>query len=271
MNIIADMNGFRMRTLVAAIALVVQASTVFASHNSARRYASLQADPVICKYFLLSTKPVQECLNLTQLQIKSLESAMQASPTSIAGIVEFRRSQEQVLEEAHSDEERSKLRQNGNERAHLLIHSNWEAILHNALSPAQEARLGQLLLQMKGPHAIVEDTNLTQQLHLTAGQIGTLRQIADTYSQLLSLLRHRYLGLQIQPVRKRSDGEISSEMSSIIQVTKEIEADQDAELLEVLDPERRRAWNSLCGSPLRIDWDAQTAADIPFGGSDPHQ
>jgi hypothetical protein len=97
-------NSF-MKMIYIFIIIIAQACCLFADDNSARRYASLQTDPVICKYFLLSTKQVQEALDLTQPQIKSLESAMLSSPTSIVAIAELRRSKKQLLEAAHSDEE----------------------------------------------------------------------------------------------------------------------------------------------------------------------
>jgi hypothetical protein len=246
------------------IFLIAHACAIYADDNSARRYASLQADPVICKYFLLSTKSVQEKLSISLLQIKSLESAMLASPTSIVAVVELRRSQKQLLEATQSDEERLKIRQAGNEKAHLLIRQNWVTVLQSTLSPIQGRGLDQLLLQMKGPHAILENTNLIQQLNLTTEQISQLNKISDSYSQILSLLGRRYLSLQINPIRKRSDDDVSAEMKSLVQIIKEVERDQDCELLLVLNAEQIRMWNSMCGSSVHIDWDAEHLTDIPF-------
>ncbi|MGA3285471.1 MAG: hypothetical protein ABSD57_13570 [Verrucomicrobiota bacterium] len=244
--------------------IIAQACCLLADDNSARRYASLSTDPVTCKYFLLSTKQVQAALDLTQPQIKSLESAMLSSPTSIVAIAELRRSQKQLLETAHSDEERANIRRAGNEKAHLLIHQNWEAVLQSTLSSNQTKRLDQLLLQMKGPHAILEDTNVIQQLTLTKEQTNQLNQISGSYNQLLSLLHHRYLGLQIQPERKRDRADVDSEIESLARVIKEIEKDQDSGLLAVLNTEQRHLWNSLCGTPVRIDWQPEYFASVPF-------
>ena len=253
-----------MRKIFLLVAIVAQTWHLFADDNSARRYASLQTNSVICKYFLLSTKPVQERLNLTQLQIKSLESAMLASPTSITAVVELRRSQKQLLETAHSDEERSKIRQAGNEKAHLLIHQNWATILQKTLPSTQERSLDQLLLQMKGPHALLEDTNAIQELNLSKEQISQLNDVSNSYGQFLSLLRQRFLRLQIQPTRDRDRADLDSEIESLVRVIKEVEKDQDAALLTVLTEEQRHSWKDLCGAPVRINWKTDYFSDTPF-------
>jgi hypothetical protein len=246
------------------IICVVQTCSVFADDNSARRYAALDRDAVTCKYFLLSKKQAQDSLKLTQQQIKLLESAMMSSPTNIATIVEFRRAQKQLLESAHSDEERTKIRRAGNEKAHLLIRQNWVEVLQSTLSSDQTRRLDELFLQMKGPHAILEDTNIIQELNLSKEQISRMDYDPNSDGQLLSLLRHRFLGLQIQTSRKRDPDDVESEMKSLARVIKEVEKDQDAGLLAVLSEEQRRSWNDLCGPPVSIDWKMDFFSDTPF-------
>ena len=60
-----------MKLIVVILAIIGQACCLLADDNSARRYASLRTDPVTCKYFLLSTKQVQERLQISRQQIKS--------------------------------------------------------------------------------------------------------------------------------------------------------------------------------------------------------
>jgi len=255
-----------MRIVSFLLVIVAQAWGLRADDNSARRYVCTQTDPILCKYFLLSTKQVQAHLKLTEVQIKSLESKMLGSTDSIPGIMELRRSREQKLKAALSDEERLQIRRAGNEKATSLIYEDWVAGLQSTLTPTQAISLNALLLQMKGPLVILEDTNLFQRLGLSKDQIGGLKDISEQYAQLLSLLRHRYLGLQINPIRRdRSEVDVNSEMRCLIREIKDVEMDQDSELLHELNPEQRRLWKGLCGPPVSIDWKEGWFTDVPFG------
>jgi len=147
----------------AVVLSVVIAARAFVSagdDGSARRYAIIETNEVVCKYFLLSMKEVQTRLNLTQAQIKSLESAMLAPPASNPGIAEVRRSQAQLLAAAATDEERSRIRRAGHEKASEITHLGWATTLQDTLSTTQRLALSELILQMTGPHAIVGNTEL---------------------------------------------------------------------------------------------------------------
>jgi hypothetical protein len=243
----------------------LQSWSMFADDNSARRYAALYYDATTCKYFLLSTKEVQGNLKLTQQQIKSLESAGSSSSlTNDPAIAEYRRSHKQLLAAAHSDEERAKIRREGNEKYSLLFEQNMKTTLQSTLSPPQTKRLDELFLQMKGPHVILEDTNVIQELNLSKEQISRMNYDPDSDGQFLSLSRHRFLGLQIQTSRKRDPDDVDSEIACLARVIKEVEKDQDAGLLAVLSEEQRRSWNNLCGAPVSIDWKADFFSDTPF-------
>lgn len=247
------------------IICVIQACSVFADDNSARRYAALDRDAVTCKYFLLSTKEVQGNLKLTQQQIKSLESAGSSSTlTNDPAIAEYRRSHKQLLAAAHSDEERAKIRREGNEKYSLLFEQHMETTLQSTLSPVQIDRLNDLFFQMKGPHAILEDTNVAQKLNLTKEQISRMNYDPDSDGQFLSLLHHRFLGLQIQTIRKRNPDDVDSEIGCVARVIKEVEKDRDVGLLAVLSAEQRRSWDNLCGAPVSIDWKVDYFSDAPF-------
>jgi hypothetical protein len=67
-----------------------------------------------------------------------------------------------------------------------------------------------------------------------------------------------------QSQRDRAD--VDSEIECLIRVIKEIEKDQDSGLLAALNTEQRRLWNSLCGTPVRIDWEPEYFASFPFQG-----
>ena len=250
---------------VSLIIGMIQTCCLFADDNSARRYAALDHDATTCKYFLLSTKEVQVNLKLTQQQIKSLESVwLSSSFTNDPAIAEYRLSHKQLLAAAHSDEERAKIRLEGNEKYSLLLNQYNEKILQCTLSSDQTKRLDELFLQMKGPRAILEDTNVAQELNLSKEQISQMNYDPDSDGQFLSLLRHRFLGLQIQTIRKRDSADVDSEIESVALVIKEVEKDQDVELLAVLREEQRRSWKNLCGAPVSIGWKVDYFSDFPF-------
>lgn len=243
----------------------LQSYSAFADDNSARRYATLNHDATTCKYFLFSTKEVQGDLKLTQQQIKSLESVwLSSSLTNDPAVVEYRRSHKQLLAAAQSDEERAKIRREGNESYSLLVNQYIKKILQSTLSSPQTKRLDEIFLQMKGPHAILEDTNVIQELNLSKKQISQMNYDPNSDGQLLSLLRHRFLDLQIQPTRNRDRADLDSEIQSLVRVIKEVEKDQDAGLLAVLNEEQLRSWNDLCGAPVSIDWKTDYFSDTPF-------
>lgn len=244
---------------------VILTCNVFADDNSARRYAALDHDATTCKYFLLSTKEVQGNLKLTQQQIKSLESVwLSSSLTNDPVIAEYRRSHKQLLAAAHSAEERAKIRREGNEKYSLLLEQYSETTLQSTLSSPQTKRLDELFLQMKGPHAILENTNVARELNLSKEQISQMNDDFNSDGQLLSLLRQRFLRLQIQPMRKRDRADLDSEMKNLVRVIKEVEKDQDDGLLAVLNEEQRRFWDNLCGAPVSINWKMDFFSDAPF-------
>jgi hypothetical protein len=242
----------------------LQVFNVWADDTSARRYAALTEPSIVDKYFLLSQKAVQENLGLSPSQITALKSAMLSPSTNQPAIAEFRRVHKQLLAAAHSREERAEIQREGNKQFSLLINQYLESSLQTALAPAQTNRLNELFFQMKGPHALLDNTNIAVKLNLTKAQMDELNFVTNSNGQFLFLLRARFLSLQIQPERKRESSDTASEMECVARVIKEVEKDQDAEFLAMLTGEQRRSWNDLCGPPVPIDWKIQYFSDVPF-------
>lgn len=258
-----------MRGALSVIFMVAQPLVLLADDGSARRYMCLPASTVTCKYYLLAASEVQNHLGLTEDQIKSFKSVMLGDFESLPGYSEFRRLRTEKLETASSDEERSDIRTNEGERLNALFESACLSVIQTNLSPNQAARLEALLIQMRGPSAILEDRNLSRRLDLSEAQVKRLSDIKDEYSRTLSPLCHRYLGLQINPARQdRSNADLNSEMKKIVAVIKEVQRDQDSELLRVLTKLQREHWNTLCGARLSISWKDEWFTDVPFAGRD---
>src|SRR5262245_58985063 len=102
--------------------LLASALRLMADDNSARRYAALETSSTIfCKYSLLATEEVRASLKLTADQIASLKSAMGESPAANPGVAELRRSQQEKLKAASTEEERARIRLTGNEKVMALV------------------------------------------------------------------------------------------------------------------------------------------------------
>ena len=140
----------------------------------------------------------------------------------------------------------------------------WAATLQRTLSSNQLHRLDQLLLQMRGPVIILEDTNLCLRLNFSNEQLEHLAQIDNSYSPALGLLRHRFVGLEMNPVRKRSASDVNAEMEDLTRVIKEMERDRDFEFFGVWDRLQRKLWGELVGQPLDIEWGPESFSDVPF-------
>lgn len=254
---------FGARELCAAVVLISML-TASADDLCARRYAGLDRDATTSKYSLLGIKAVQSNLKLSSKQLQLFEDIMRSSPTNIPAIVDLRNSKANLIAHASSEGERAGIRRSMNSKVDLLIHRHFEAALQNVLSPAQVARLNELFMQMEGPNVILCDTNLATRLNLTKDQMEQMNEVAARFSQILTSLRGRFLGLEIQTARKRSAEDVDSEIRCLTRVITEIEKDRDEELLGVLDEGQRRVWNDLCGSPLPIHWPTDSFAYDPF-------
>lgn len=253
-----------MKALFYILAIVVFGFSVLADDHLARRYAGLERGRVTSEYFLLATYSVQKDLKLEHRQIEMLKSAEELSPTNIPAIAEFRRNQKQLLQQVYSVNERSKILREGNDKISQLLQQYLEMQMRSVLSSSQSNRLEELFLQMRGIGVVLENTYLIKKLNITDEQLHAMTGITNDYRQMLSLLRQRFLRLQIQPMRHREETDWNSEIICLVRVITEIEKDEDSELLEVLNENQLRAWSESCGKPLSINWTIDYFSDTPF-------
>jgi hypothetical protein len=184
---------------------------------------------------------------------------------SIPGYPEFRREREERLKAVSSEEERSRIRRDEGEKLRSLFETACTAVLQTNLSFSQFASLNELVMQMRGPHAILEDTSVYQQFDLSEKQIKAMTDITNQYESVSSPLCHRYLALQINPVRQNRDAaDVTAEMKSILVVFKNVERDEDSELLRVLTRKQKALWDALCGPKINVAWRDEGFADTPF-------
>jgi hypothetical protein len=146
-----------------------------------------------------------------------------------------------------------------------LINQNLEAQISSLLTFSQSNRLEELFLQMRGISVILENTILIKKLNISDEQMHAITGITNDHHEILSLLRQRFIRLQVQPTRNREDGDWRSEIICLVRVIKEIEKDEDSEILDILNQKQLQTWNELCGEPLSIDWKVDYFSDVPFG------
>jgi hypothetical protein len=91
---------------------------------------------------------------------------------------------------------------------------------------------------------------------------------SESHHLLLQLLKQRYVALQMNVTRKRSELDVNSEGLSIIAIVKEIERDQDDEILLLLDDKQRELWNAMCGIPFPVSWPSESVSEFPFADND---
>jgi hypothetical protein len=254
-----------MKKLFYILAIVASGFNMLADDHLARRYAALDRDRVSSEYFLLAVPSVQANLKLDHGQIERFKSAIASPPTNIPAVAELHRRQNQQLQKVSSDKERSDILRKGNSQISQLINQNLEAQISSLLTFSQSNRLEELFLQMRGISVILENTILIKKLNISDEQMHAITGITNDHHEILSLLRQRFIRLQVQPTRNREDGDWRSEIICLVRVIKEIEKDEDSEILDILNQKQLQTWNELCGEPLSIDWKVDYFSDVPFG------
>jgi hypothetical protein len=241
-----------------------------ADETSARRYGMFNDDELVNKYFLLATPEVQGCLSLTTQQIKALKAVFSEPLDSVPGVREQRERVRATLNTTNVTEaEASRVRAENRKTIHGLFHDYASKELERVLTDAQKARLDELYRQMRGPRILLESKQESSRIGLKEEQRARMAQIIASYDPMLSLLRNRYMELQMNTVRRdRTRASVSQELASIECVMREIEKDEDSQLLATLDANQQSKWFGSIGAPLPINWEAEKIFEVPFSAGE---
>ena len=163
------------RLLAAMAMILLGAGCAPLSHDqSARRYADapFENDLTTSKFYLLDRHEVQRDLNLTTNQVAALAEAFNIPYEKIPGLGEW-----QARYQDLSPEE--KRRQKGQYmKDREGISSTWfESQIVGILNKKQRDRLDALLLQMKGPRAILIIPGMMGKLAVTPEQAAKIQRI----------------------------------------------------------------------------------------------
>jgi hypothetical protein len=236
--------------------------------QSARRYvdinewpdASGKDDLTESRYYLLDRREVQRELDLTDVQLAALAKAFNTPFKNMPGFDEWRR-QDQAL----SKEEKLQKR----DQRHVeikAINTKWlESHLAEILTSRQKTRLDGLLLQMKGPRAILVVPGVAESLHLTEDQRTNIQGVVDEYLKDLQPFLERYGHTMLQKTRRsQTMSEFVREQDALLVVITEILKARDEGIVCTLTPDQSEQWDKLQGRCVPVSWPPHAFFYIPF-------
>jgi len=219
--------------------------------QSARRYVEFPAcDLTTSKYYLLDRSEVQRELGLTKSQIAALAKAFNSPFTDIPGLGEMIK-QYKALSDVEKRQQKSEYlekRQAGD--------LQWlESRLGEILNGQQQDQLDALLLQMKGPKAVVLIPGLNGKLGLTPDQTVEIKNIISQYGDELTPFVQRFGHNMLQYSRRSQTIEESvKEQDAIVVIIKEILKARDEAILSELTKAQCDQWHVMQGRLLPVSW-----------------
>jgi hypothetical protein len=258
-----------MRTILLVgqmLAFVIGSATACADDGSARRRCDPSEDDTTRMFFLLGRQEVQKDLALTTEQVDKLRQTSQRGPKEIRGFQEFAAEFKKLMaDSAISDPDRQKLADAFATASAIFISAHQRHEISQALSPKQTQRLHELLIQMRGPMILIEDSALARAVHLGDEQCAEMKETVKSAEPSLATFRRR-LGRQM--IAGLSAGETiqnrEKEVNLLRNVIRALEDQRDYGLLRILNQQQNALWVALTGSPLSIDWPLEGPLHDPF-------
>jgi hypothetical protein len=254
-------------SLTLVLVLSLGCSRCLGDEYSARRYAEVVGhDDLFLTACLLERADVQQDLKMTAEQIATIKHIWNATQREIPGLVElvagYRKRQ---LDPTLSPSDKDKLREAVKSEVKSCINAYRRKELPAALSVNQRQRLGELVMQMRGPIAVCDDPALSSQLQLSEKQRAKMGETVKHYEAGLGWLRARFGRQQISGIHKNeTQEERQNELEALFVVIRAIEKERDADLFVELTSEQLASWGKVQGRPLPIAWPRTLASDSPF-------
>ena len=250
------------------LVLCLACSLCLGDDNSARRYAEFTGhDDLFLMSCLLERKDVQHELKITAEQIAKVKHIWNATDHEIPGLVELvtcyrKRQSDPTL----SVSDKEKLREAMNSDVKSCINAYQRKELPAILSANQRQRLTELLIQMRGPIALLDDPAILSKLQLSEKQRAEMGETVKHYEAGLKWLRGRYGRQQISGIHKNETQEDrQKELEALFVVIRAIEKERDADLLLEITPEQLALWSTIKGRLFPIAWPPTSVSDFPFG------
>jgi hypothetical protein len=137
--------------------------------------------------------------------------------------------------------------------------------LSEILTPRQHERLGQLLIQARGPVMIMVQTNLACALAITSEQMTNLTaRVHEADRDIIPDLQRFGRGFISGYGPGESEKTREREMKELIHRLLRLISARDNQILESLSDDQRRKWFDLQGKPLHIEWRPLDLMRTPF-------
>jgi hypothetical protein len=194
------------------------------------------------------------------MQTAALAKAFNTPFKNIPGWAEWRL-QGQTLSKEEKLQKRSQ-----RETELKAITTKWlESRLAEILTARQRARLEGLVLQMKGPRAILVVPGVAESLNLTQDQRTNIQEIVAEYLKDLEPYLKRYGHTMLQRSRhSQTEDEFVREQDALLVVITEIFRARDEDVVCVLTSAQREQWDKLQGRPVPVSWPAHAFFYTPF-------
>jgi hypothetical protein len=215
----------------------------------------------------LEREDVQRELKMTAEQVAKVKHIWNATEHEIPGLADLvahykNRQSDPIL----SASDKEKLTEAVNSDVKSCIDAYQRKELPAILSVNQRQRLTELLIQMRGPIALLDAPPISSKLQLGEKQRAGLGDTVKHYEKGLGWLRARYGRQQISGLSKNETLEDrKKEVDALFVVIRAIEKERDADLLVELTPDQVALWSTIQGKLFPIAWPPTSAFDFPFG------
>jgi hypothetical protein len=249
-----------MLMLIALILLVARSEGMPQSHSARRHVEIPEHDLTTSKVYLLDRSEVQKELSLTASQVRATAEAWNAPFESIPGFSEWQ-TRYKKLSEAEKRQQKSQYMK---ERDSLI--SKWlESRLADILNDKQKDRLDALVLQMRGPKAILTVDGVARKLRVASEQTAKIQDLVNQYKDEAAPLYQRYGHNMLQRSRSsQTIEEAEKEQDALVVIITEIVKARDEAILSVLTKEQRDQWGMMQGRLLPVSWPETAGFYVPF-------
>jgi hypothetical protein len=130
---------------------------------------------------------------------------------------------------------------------------------------SQQARLRQIVFQVRGPVLVVLDTNLASELGVDSRQLDEMRAVVSKADREMIPLFQKYgRGFISGYSANETEQDRTREMNELIPHLQQMVRERDDGILRILTAQQTEHFRNLQGKPLSIQWDAREFMRLPF-------
>ena len=251
------------------------------TNQSARRYIDFfeidrvspatdpQTEIVKTQFRVLERPEAQADMGLSQEQITSLKKAYQAPEDQIPGLQEFIAQRRASKKTDLTPEERASRNLETSRQMGRITARYQSQELQHTLTLSQQARLRQIVLQVRGPVLLVLDTNLASEVGVDAHQMDEMRAaVSKADREMIPLFQKFGRDFISGYAANETEQSRTREMNELIPRLQQMVRQRDDGILQILTAQEAEHFRSLQGKLLSIQWDAGELMRLPFEKKD---